>query len=331
MRYLKPHGALYHRVIDDAEQAAAVLAGSGDAAGARDAGRALHPGCRGRPRRSCWRGSPTAATAADGRLVPRSEPGAVLDDAAEIAARGRAARPPRGRRCACTATTRARSRTPATYGGRWRPPAGRCGGSEVRVREVGPRALLVEVGDAARALDLATWARADGLAAEEVVPAARTVLFDGVADPAAPPGVPVRLDARRGARRAASWSRCRSTYDGPDLAFVAEAVGDGTWRRPSRRHAAARVRRGVLRLRARLRLPVRACRRSAPCRGWITAPPGAGRVGGAGRAAGAGSTRPPRRAAGGCIGTHRRRRCGTRRASEPALLAPGTRVRFVPR
>src|SRR5436190_3825134 len=29
VRYLKPHGALYHRVTDDAEQADAVLAGSG--------------------------------------------------------------------------------------------------------------------------------------------------------------------------------------------------------------------------------------------------------------------------------------------------------------
>ena len=29
MRYLKPHGALYHRVARDEEQAAAVLAGSG--------------------------------------------------------------------------------------------------------------------------------------------------------------------------------------------------------------------------------------------------------------------------------------------------------------
>ena len=29
VRYLKPHGALYHRVLDDEEQAAAVLAGSG--------------------------------------------------------------------------------------------------------------------------------------------------------------------------------------------------------------------------------------------------------------------------------------------------------------
>src|SRR3954452_3985124 len=29
VRYLKPHGALYHRVLDDEEQAGAVLAGSG--------------------------------------------------------------------------------------------------------------------------------------------------------------------------------------------------------------------------------------------------------------------------------------------------------------
>ena len=30
VRYVKPHGALYHRVIDDEEQAWAVLAGSGE-------------------------------------------------------------------------------------------------------------------------------------------------------------------------------------------------------------------------------------------------------------------------------------------------------------
>src|SRR3546814_10247156 len=28
--YVKPHGALYNRIVDDAEQAAAVLAGTGD-------------------------------------------------------------------------------------------------------------------------------------------------------------------------------------------------------------------------------------------------------------------------------------------------------------
>jgi UPF0271 protein len=85
VRYLKPHGALYHRVIDDPEQAAAVLAGSGTlpvlgmpgelCARAADAGR-----------RVVLEGFPDRAYGADGRLVPRSEPGAVLEDADEIAA-----------------------------------------------------------------------------------------------------------------------------------------------------------------------------------------------------------------------------------------------------
>jgi UPF0271 protein len=85
VRYLKPHGALYHRVIDDAEQAAAVLAGSGTlpvlgmpgelCTRAAEAGRGV-----------VLEGFPDRAYGPDGRLVPRSEPGAVLDDAAEIAA-----------------------------------------------------------------------------------------------------------------------------------------------------------------------------------------------------------------------------------------------------
>ena len=63
--YVKPHGALYNRVVEDAEQAAAVLAGSGDlpvlglpggvlldqAAAARPARRAGHH--RARDRRRC--------------------------------------------------------------------------------------------------------------------------------------------------------------------------------------------------------------------------------------------------------------------------------------
>jgi UPF0271 protein len=86
VRYVKPHGALYHRVIDDPDQAAAVLAASGSLpvlgmAGelltqAAAAGRAvLHEGC------------PDRAYGPDGRLVPRSKPGAVLTDAVRIAQR----------------------------------------------------------------------------------------------------------------------------------------------------------------------------------------------------------------------------------------------------
>ncbi len=82
--YLKPHGALYHRVRDDAEQAAAVLAGSGHLPvlgqpGARlalatDAGRATY-----------WEGFADRAYRGD-RLVPRDEPGALIEDLDAIAA-----------------------------------------------------------------------------------------------------------------------------------------------------------------------------------------------------------------------------------------------------
>jgi UPF0271 protein len=84
VRYLKPHGALYHRVTDDPEQAGAVLAGSGDLpvlafpgsvllAHAADAGRACYE--EGFPDRGYVRG----------RLVDRGSPGAVLQDGEQIA------------------------------------------------------------------------------------------------------------------------------------------------------------------------------------------------------------------------------------------------------
>jgi len=88
--YLKPHGALYHRVVDDEEQALAVLAGSGDLpvlglpggrvlALAEEAGRrTFHEGF---PDRGYLPAGPDGIA----RLVPRSEEGAVLDDPDEIA------------------------------------------------------------------------------------------------------------------------------------------------------------------------------------------------------------------------------------------------------
>jgi UPF0271 protein len=86
VRYLKPHGALYHRTIDDADQASAVLAGSGSLpvlgmpgellALASAAGRTV-----------LREGFPDRAYGPDGRLVSRTEPGAVLSDADLIAAR----------------------------------------------------------------------------------------------------------------------------------------------------------------------------------------------------------------------------------------------------
>ncbi|MDT0201332.1 allophanate hydrolase subunit 1 [Nocardioides sp. AE5] len=92
-----------------------------------------------------------------------------------------------------------------------------------RIRPFGDHALLVEVEETAEALDLALWAREQGLA-DDVVPATRTVLLDGVPDLAATcdqlatwrpgaapaPGPLVEVPLR---------------YDGPDLAAVARGWG----------------------------------------------------------------------------------------------------------
>lgn len=95
--------------------------------------------------------------------------------------------------------------------------------ADVKVVDVGARACLVEVEDALVAAALATWVRATGLAAHEVVPAARTVLLDGV-DPVA-----VR-EALRGwatghADRPGPFVRLEVDYSGPDLARVADHWG----------------------------------------------------------------------------------------------------------
>jgi 5-oxoprolinase (ATP-hydrolysing) subunit A len=84
VRYLKPHGALYHRTREDAEQAAAVLAGSGalPVLGmpgvlldlAREAGREV-----------LSEGFPDRAYDGD-RLRSRDQPGAVLTDDEAIVA-----------------------------------------------------------------------------------------------------------------------------------------------------------------------------------------------------------------------------------------------------
>lgn len=84
VRYLKPHGALYHRVIRDADQAMAVLAGSGKlpvlGMPGQLLGRADQSG-----RKVLLEGFPDRGYGRDGRLLPRGEPGALLDDEAEIA------------------------------------------------------------------------------------------------------------------------------------------------------------------------------------------------------------------------------------------------------
>jgi KipI family sensor histidine kinase inhibitor len=113
-------------------------------------------------------------------------------------------------------------------GGRWQPPPdeqsdlGQTG--LVHLRPVGRHALLVEVDDAAAARSLAAWAREQGVPAEEVVPAATTVLFDGVARPVA---LRERLASWQpgGASADLGLIEIEVTYDGPDLGFVAAEWG----------------------------------------------------------------------------------------------------------
>jgi 5-oxoprolinase (ATP-hydrolysing) subunit A len=85
--YLKPHGALYHRVASDPVQAAAVLAGSGDLPVLGMPGAVVLELAAAAERTVRHEGFPDRAYAADGTLVPRSEPGAVLADPSAIAAR----------------------------------------------------------------------------------------------------------------------------------------------------------------------------------------------------------------------------------------------------
>ncbi|HEV3505439.1 MAG TPA: LamB/YcsF family protein, partial [Actinomycetes bacterium] len=91
VRYVKPHGALYNRIARDPVQAAAVveavrrydptlplltLPGSAAMDAARDAGVP-----------TVAEGFADRAYTADGRLVSRREPGAVLHDPEQVAAR----------------------------------------------------------------------------------------------------------------------------------------------------------------------------------------------------------------------------------------------------
>lgn len=94
----------------------------------------------------------------------------------------------------------------------------------MQLRPVGRTALLAEVEDATQAVALAGWARAARVDAVEIVPGAASVLFDGTQDAAA---LAERLRDWRPGGPAPSGDvvEVPVEYDGPDLDDVAAAWG----------------------------------------------------------------------------------------------------------
>ncbi|MDI3406542.1 5-oxoprolinase subunit PxpB [Streptomyces cavernicola] len=104
------------------------------------------------------------------------------------------------------------------------------GASEVTVRLVGEHALLVELdtGAAVEALHAALLQRretGDLPPVREIVPAARTVLLDGVDDPRALAAALPSWDVPAVPARAPETVELPVRYDGPDLADVAALWG----------------------------------------------------------------------------------------------------------
>jgi len=87
---------------------------------------------------------------------------------------------------------------------------------------VGREAVLVEVGSSAEAVSLAAWAR-DHRLATDVVPGAETVLLDGAVDRDRLPDL--LASWRPGAVPEGPEVVVPVVYDGPDLAFLADHWG----------------------------------------------------------------------------------------------------------
>jgi UPF0271 protein len=83
--YLKPHGALYNRVVDDEEQAAAVLRGSGSLPVLGLPTSAILRLAESAGRTGVREGFPDRGYTAEGRLVPRDQPGALVEGVEAIA------------------------------------------------------------------------------------------------------------------------------------------------------------------------------------------------------------------------------------------------------
>ena len=91
----------------------------------------------------------------------------------------------------------------------------------MHIHRYGADALLVEVDDAAAALALYRTARDRGVTARDVVPAARTVLFTGLADPERLAAELVGWTSAPGPETDAPLVEVPTHYDGPDLEDVA--------------------------------------------------------------------------------------------------------------
>jgi KipI family sensor histidine kinase inhibitor len=92
----------------------------------------------------------------------------------------------------------------------------------MELRSVGRGAVLAEVGDSREAVDLAAWARTRALA-RDVVPGARSVLFDGVEDRDALAAV--LGDWTPGVVETGPEVELAVSYGGPDLETVADQWG----------------------------------------------------------------------------------------------------------
>ncbi len=84
--YLKPHGALYNRVVDDEEQAAAVLRGSGSLPVLGLPTSAILRLAESADRVCVREGFPDRGYTSEGTLVPRDQPGALVEGVPAIAA-----------------------------------------------------------------------------------------------------------------------------------------------------------------------------------------------------------------------------------------------------
>lgn len=91
-----------------------------------------------------------------------------------------------------------------------------------RALTVGPRALLVEVAGADEARLLADWVRSNGVTCDDVVPAAGTVLLDGLADLDRARSVLERWSPDAAATVPGALVHVPVHYDGADLERVAD-------------------------------------------------------------------------------------------------------------